>query len=175
MLATRRRGRRAPFRDRAETRFDRGLSLLTGQIGGFFRVEAANQVHSRRPFSVNPSVAVVAPAAGQGKQCESQQAGTTVAAYALPRLRPDFKEFLRLLAEAGVEYLIVGGYAVTYRGHPRAAIWTSGFERPRKMPDEPSGRITELRAGNSSKADCRSAWMAQASDRQPRNCSGGRG
>ena len=36
------------------------------------------------------------------------------------RLPPDFKEFLRLLAETGVEHLIVGGYAVAFHGHPRA-------------------------------------------------------
>lgn len=43
------------------------------------------------------------------------------------RLPPDFKEFLRLLAESGVEYLVVGGYAVAHHGHPRATgdmdIW----------------------------------------------------
>lgn len=43
------------------------------------------------------------------------------------RLPPDFSEFLRSLAETGVEYLIVGGYAVAYHGHPRATgdldIW----------------------------------------------------
>jgi hypothetical protein len=34
-------------------------------------------------------------------------------------LPPDFKEFLRLLNSAGVEYLVVGGYAVGYHGYPR--------------------------------------------------------
>jgi predicted nucleotidyltransferase len=34
-------------------------------------------------------------------------------------LPPDFKEFLRLLNSAGIEYLIVGGYAVSYHGYPR--------------------------------------------------------
>jgi predicted nucleotidyltransferase len=32
----------------------------------------------------------------------------------------DFKEFLRLLNEKGVEYLLIGGYAVGYYGYPRA-------------------------------------------------------
>ena len=32
---------------------------------------------------------------------------------------PDFEELLRLLEEHGVEYMIVGGYAVAYHGHPR--------------------------------------------------------
>lgn len=44
-------------------------------------------------------------------------------------LPPDFKEFLRLLNSHGVEYLLVGGYAVGYYGYPRATadmdIWVS--------------------------------------------------
>lgn len=32
---------------------------------------------------------------------------------------PDFKELLRLLEEHRVDYMIVGGYAVAYHGHPR--------------------------------------------------------
>jgi hypothetical protein len=36
------------------------------------------------------------------------------------RLPPDFKEFLRLLRSNGVEYLLIGGYAVGYHGYPRA-------------------------------------------------------
>ncbi len=39
----------------------------------------------------------------------------------------DFKEFLKLLNEHGVEYLLIGGYAVGYYGYPRATndldIW----------------------------------------------------
>ena len=42
-------------------------------------------------------------------------------------LHPDFKNFLRLLNSHGVEYLIVGGYAVGVHGYPRATgdmdIW----------------------------------------------------
>ena len=42
-------------------------------------------------------------------------------------LPPDFKDFLRLLDAEGVEYLLVGGYAVAYHGYPRATedmdIW----------------------------------------------------
>ncbi len=34
-------------------------------------------------------------------------------------MNQDFKEFLGLLNENRVEYLIVGGYAVAYYGHPR--------------------------------------------------------
>lgn len=36
------------------------------------------------------------------------------------RLPPDFKEFLKLLNSEGVQYLVVGGYAVAFYGHPRA-------------------------------------------------------
>ncbi len=35
-------------------------------------------------------------------------------------LPDDFKEFLKLLNEAEVEYLLIGGYAVGYHGYPRA-------------------------------------------------------
>jgi predicted nucleotidyltransferase len=42
-------------------------------------------------------------------------------------LPPDFKEFLSLLKTYGVEYLLIGGYAVGYHGYPRAThdmdIW----------------------------------------------------
>ncbi len=34
-------------------------------------------------------------------------------------LYPDFKEFLQLLGEEGVEYLVGGGYAVAWYGYPR--------------------------------------------------------
>jgi hypothetical protein len=32
---------------------------------------------------------------------------------------PDFEELLQLLEENHVEYMIIGGYAVAYHGHPR--------------------------------------------------------
>ena len=34
-------------------------------------------------------------------------------------IQPDFEELFRLLEEQGVDYMIVGGYAVAYHGHPR--------------------------------------------------------
>lgn len=41
----------------------------------------------------------------------------------------DFKEFLKLLIEAEVEYLLIGGYAVGYHGYPRTTadmdIWVA--------------------------------------------------
>lgn len=43
------------------------------------------------------------------------------------RLTPDFKEFLQLLNDHEVEYLVVGGYAVMYHGYIRTTddmdIW----------------------------------------------------
>lgn len=39
-----------------------------------------------------------------------------------PLLSSDFKEFLRLLNAHGVEYLLVGGYAVGLHGYPRATV-----------------------------------------------------
>jgi hypothetical protein len=49
-----------------------------------------------------------------------------MASIELPR---DFKEFLRLLNENRVEYLLTGGYAVGYHGYPRATgamdIWVN--------------------------------------------------
>jgi len=46
---------------------------------------------------------------------------------AIPALARDFKEFLKLLSSNGVEYLLIGGYAVGIYGHIRATndldIW----------------------------------------------------
>ena len=41
------------------------------------------------------------------------------------RLPPDFKEFLKLLKEHDVRYLLIGAYAVNYHGYVRATgdIW----------------------------------------------------
>ncbi len=38
------------------------------------------------------------------------------------QLPQDFKEFLRLLNENSVKYLLIGGYAVGYHGYPRATV-----------------------------------------------------
>ena len=44
-------------------------------------------------------------------------------------LPPDFKDFLKLLNEYKVQYLLIGGYAVGYHGYPRATadmdIWVA--------------------------------------------------
>ena len=70
----------------------------------------------------------------------------------LPR---DFRDFLRLLNAHGVEYLVIGGYAVGYHGYPRAThdmdLWVGahvknaerivaalhefGFDMPELTPD----------------------------------------
>jgi hypothetical protein len=57
-----------------------------------------------------------------------------------PVLPKDFKEFLRLLTEAHVEYLLIGGYAVGYHGYPRTTadmdIWVAiSPENARRMVD----------------------------------------
>lgn len=48
-------------------------------------------------------------------------------------LPPDFSEFLKLLQDHAVKYLLIGGYAVCYHGYVRATgdmdIW---FERDKK-------------------------------------------
>ncbi len=49
------------------------------------------------------------------------------------RLPNDFQDFLKLLNSERVEFLIVGGYAVAFHGHPRATgdmdVWISA-DRP---------------------------------------------
>jgi len=48
-------------------------------------------------------------------------------------LPTDFKEFLKLLNERAVEYLLIGGYAVGYHGYPRATndldLWVAVHPR----------------------------------------------
>ncbi len=49
------------------------------------------------------------------------------------RLPNDFKDFLRLLNSKQVEYLLIGGYAVSYYGYPRATadmdVWIAVHPR----------------------------------------------
>jgi hypothetical protein len=48
-------------------------------------------------------------------------------------LPTDFKEFLQLLSEHQVEYLLIGGYAVAYHGYPRTTgdmdVWVARHEQ----------------------------------------------
>ncbi len=59
------------------------------------------------------------------------------------RLPTDFKEFLRLLDEHSVRYLIVRDYAVGYHGYPRATgdmdVWVEGRSNVRQRPTARSG------------------------------------
>jgi hypothetical protein len=52
--------------------------------------------------------------------------GGSIMALTLP---PDFKEFLKLLKDHNVRYLLIGGYAVGYHGYARATedmdIWVA--------------------------------------------------
>ncbi|MBK9317356.1 MAG: hypothetical protein IPM55_24380 [Acidobacteria bacterium] len=56
-------------------------------------------------------------------------------------LTADFKEFLNLLNANGVEYLLIGGYAVGYHGYPRATndidIWIA-------MNQENASKMTKV-------------------------------
>ena len=44
-------------------------------------------------------------------------------------LPPDFKEFFQLINSHKVQYLVIGGYAVSYHGYPRATggidVWVA--------------------------------------------------
>jgi hypothetical protein len=51
---------------------------------------------------------------------------------------PDFREFIELLESHEVEYLIVGGYAVGYHGHPR---FTGDLDIWLKLSSENSQKI----------------------------------
>lgn len=54
------------------------------------------------------------------------------------RLHQDFREFLKLLNENGVDYLIIGGYAVVMHGYVRATgdidIWIKNSVENSKRP-----------------------------------------
>lgn len=60
---------------------------------------------------------------------------------AMIRLPKDFRDFLKLLNSNKVEYLIVGGYAVSYHGYPRSTgdmdIWLA-------MSSENAAKITRV-------------------------------
>jgi len=48
-------------------------------------------------------------------------------------LSKDFKEFIKLLNENNVKYLVIGGYAVAFHGHPRYTkdldIWIESSQK----------------------------------------------
>lgn len=53
---------------------------------------------------------------------------------------PHFEELLRLLEANGVEYMIVGGYAVAYHGHPR---FTKDIDVFFQMSEDNAGRLRQ--------------------------------
>ena len=53
---------------------------------------------------------------------------------------PDFEELLRLLEEHSVDYMIVGGYAVAFHGHPR---FTNDLDVFFHSTEENTGRLRE--------------------------------
>ena len=55
-------------------------------------------------------------------------------------IHPDFEELLRLLEEHGVEYMIVGGYAVAYHGYPR---FTKDIDVFFQMSEDNVGRLRQ--------------------------------
>jgi predicted nucleotidyltransferase len=57
------------------------------------------------------------------------------------RLPPDFKEFLKLLNEHSIRYLLIGGYAVGYHGYPRA---TAGMDIWVAMQPENAEKIVSV-------------------------------
>lgn len=53
-------------------------------------------------------------------------------------LNPDFREFIESLNDNGVRYLVVGGYAVAFHGHPR---YTKDFDVWIEMSEENAARM----------------------------------
>jgi hypothetical protein len=56
-------------------------------------------------------------------------------------LNKDFKEFVELLNSAGVEYLIVGAYALAAHGHPR---YTGDIDIWIRRSDDNAARVLEV-------------------------------
>jgi len=50
-------------------------------------------------------------------------------APSLDDLNPDFRDFLRALVEANVEFVVVGAYALSFHGAPRGTKGRTGFIR----------------------------------------------
>lgn len=58
-------------------------------------------------------------------------------------LNKDFREFVELLNDHEVRYLVVGGYAVAFHGHPRYAKDLIGIENLKKNK-RATGRLQDL-------------------------------
>lgn len=61
----------------------------------------------------------------------------------MPTLHKDFADFLRLLGEHEVRYLVVGGYAVAFHGHPR---YTGDLDLFVEASPENAARLIEVYA-----------------------------
>jgi predicted nucleotidyltransferase len=59
----------------------------------------------------------------------------------MPTLHNDFADFLKLLNERKVRYLIVGGYAVAYHGYPR---YTGGLDVFVEASPENAAKLVEV-------------------------------
>lgn len=59
----------------------------------------------------------------------------------MPTLHNDFADFLRLLNERSVRYLVVGGYAVAYHGYPR---YTGDLDVFVEASPENAARLVEV-------------------------------
>ena len=59
----------------------------------------------------------------------------------MTRLPKDFRDFLQLLSEHDVRYLLIGGYAVGYYGYPRATADIDIWIEPNKNSAEKIVRV----------------------------------
>lgn len=51
-------------------------------------------------------------------------------------INKDFREFIELLNEHKVEYLVIGGYAINLSGYPRDLADAEQLERIKKRQEE---------------------------------------
>jgi predicted nucleotidyltransferase len=75
---------------------------------------------SRKQASTpSPAISATGPPSHipPGWKRSSKSAGNTISGNTV--LNQDFKEFVQSLNDNGVRYLVVGGYAVAFHGHPR--------------------------------------------------------
>ena len=58
-----------------------------------------------------------------------------------PNLEKDFLDFLSLCNKHGVEYLVIGGFAVSIHGYPR---YTKDIDSSIKISEENAERMMEV-------------------------------
>ena len=59
------------------------------------------------------------------------------------KLQADLREFIELLNSANVKYVIVGGYAVAFHGHPRL---TADIDKCRRFCLHAKGQLVRFHA-----------------------------